>query len=199
MASKSYRVSFDILGSLDPSLLNSIKAAQDNLKALGKLNGKAIGQAQRLNAAHKKLGDLEHYKRLQREIKEATKARALELLTASRANAALANQQKNIAAMKSAYRDLQKTQARLKGNAQLQRNGIDLARAGLRDAKKTGDVAAIQAAQQALIRQQESARRAAQEVKAINAALKQGKAELKSAQADIKTFGSILRQGAGIK
>ena len=187
---KSYKVSFDILGSLDPSLLAAIKGAQNNIAALSRLNGRAIAQAQKLSAANKKLADIENYKNLRRSIEAANKARAQEIINASRANAQLQQQKQNLQDMRRAYRDLQKTQERLKGNARTQREGVDLARAGLKNAKSTGDVNAIRQAQDALRRQQESAKRAAQAVKEINAALKQGNAELKAQQASIRTLQS---------
>ena len=187
---KSYKVSFDILGSLDPSLLAAIKGAQNSLKDLSRLNGRAIAQAQKLSAANKKLADIENYKNLRRSIEAANKARAQEIINASRANAQLQQQKQNLQDMRRAYRELQKTQERLKGNARTQREGVDLARAGLKNAKSTGDVNAIRQAQEALRLQQESAKRAAQAVKEINAAIKQGNAELKAQQASIRTLQS---------
>ena len=187
---KSYQVSFDILGSIDKSLLGALKQAQKNIAALGKLNGKAIGQAQKLSAAQKKLTDLTQYKDLTRAVQAATKARAQELLTANRQLAAQKAANRQLDDMKKAYRELQKAQTRLKNNAQLQRGGVDLARAGLKSAKKSGDVNAIKAAQDALLKQQESARRAAQAVKDINAALKLGRAELKAQQNSVKELGN---------
>lgn len=200
MASRSYSISFNVLGNLDPSLLSALKNASDRVKALSNLertvNAKAVQQAKKLSAAQGKLSGIEQYKNLRREIAATNKARLQEIQNASKANAALQRQQKNLAAMKNSYKELQKVQTRLKGSAQVQKNGVDLARADLKNAKKSGDVNAIRSAQAALARQQESARRAAEEVKAINAALKQGKSELRAAQADIRNFGSSFAQSS---
>ena len=191
---KSYQVSFDILGSLDPSLMAAIQNAQKNISALGKLNGKAIANATKLSAAQSKLNSLSNYKDTLRAVQAASQARAQEALNANRSLAAQQAANKQLAVMKASFKELQKVQARLKANAQLQRNGVDLARAGLRDAKKSGDIAQIKAAQDALQRQQESARRAADEAKKLNAAIKQGKAELRAQQNSVKELGNNFAQ-----
>ena len=187
---KSYQVSFDILGSIDPSLLAAITNAQKSIKSLNSLNGKALANATKLSAAQSKLNSLSNYKDTLRAVQAASQARAAEVLTANRSLAAQQAANKQLAVMKASYKELQKVQARLKANAQLQRNGVDLARAGLRDAKKSGDIAQIKAAQDALQRQQESARRAADEAKKLNAAIKQGKAELRAQQNSVKELGN---------
>ena len=45
---KSYNVSFNILGNLDSSLLSAIQQTQKAMESLGKLNGKALANVQRL-------------------------------------------------------------------------------------------------------------------------------------------------------
>ena len=187
---KSFQVSFDILGSIDPSLLAAIANAQKSIKSLSGLNGKAIANATKLSAAQSKLNSLSNYKETLRSVQAASQARAAEVLNANRQLAAQNAASRQLADMKTAYKELVKVQTRLKNNAQLQRGGVDLARAGLREAKKSGDISQIKAAQQALIRQQESARRAADEVKRINAAIKQGKAELRAQQNSVKELGN---------
>lgn len=193
---KSYKVSFDVLGSVDKSLLDSIKAAQKNLEALGKLNGKALANAQRLSAAQAKLNNLQNYKDLTRAVQAAAKARANELVTANRQLAAQKKANQQLQDMKKSYQELQRVQARLKQNAQVQRNGLDLARADLKNAKASGDVAAIRAAQQALSQQQQAAARAALEVRNLNAALKQGREELKAQQNHVKEIGNNFAQSS---
>lgn len=193
---KSYSVNFDIRGSIDGSLLNSIKKAQKDLEALGKLNGKALANAQKYSAATKKLADIEHYKDLTRAVQAAAKARANELVTANRQLAAQKKANQQLADMKKSYQELQRVQARLKQNAQVQRNGLDLVRADLKNAKASGDVAAIRAAQQALSQQQQAAARAALEVRNLNAALKQGREELKAQQNHVKEIDNNFAQSS---
>lgn len=193
---KQYQVRFDILGSLDPSLLAAIQNAQKNLRDLGKLNGKAIANAQKLSAAQSKLANLSQYKDLVRAVQAADKARAQELLTANKALAQQKAAQNQLDVMKASYKELQKIQTRLKADAQTQKNGVELARADLKAAKASGDLNAIKAAQAALQAQQESARRAAQEVKNINAAIKQGQAELKAQQNSVKELGNNFAQSS---
>lgn len=193
---KSYSVRFDILGSLDPSLLAAIQNAQKSIKSLGALNGKAIANAQKLSAANKKLADITQYKDLIRSVQAADKARAGELLTANKSLAQQKAAQKQLAVMQASYKELVKVQTRLKADALTQRNGLDLARADLKAAKKSGDANQIKAAQTALQAQQAAARQAAQEVRNINAAVKQGRAELKAQENSVKELGNSFNQSS---
>lgn len=193
---KSYNVQFNLLGNLDGSLLAAIKNAQSSIKSLSGLNGKAIANAQKLSAANQKLANLQNYKDTLRAVQNLSQARAGEVLTANRSIAAQQAANKQLAVMKNGFKELLKVQSRLKANAQLQRNGVALARADLNAAKKTGDVNQIKAAQDALQRQQDSARRAAEELKNINAALKLGRAELRAQQNSIKELGNNFAQSS---
>lgn len=190
--SKTYQVKFDILGSLDPSLLAAIQNAQKSIKSLSGLNGKALQNAQKLSAAQNKLNSLSNYKETLRAVQNLSQARAGEVLTANRSLAQQKAAQKQLDVMKSGFKELIKVQSRLKQNAQLQKNGVALARAELKNAKASGDVAAIKAAQDALQAQQQSAQKAAQAVKEINAAIKQGRAELKAQQNSVKELGNTF-------
>lgn len=193
---KSYSVRFDILGSLDPSLIAAIQNAQKNIQSLGKLNGKAIANAQKLSAAQQKLAGVTQYKDLIRAVQAASQARAQELLTANKSLAQQKAAQKQLEVMKRGFKELVSVQSRLKADAQLQKNGLTLARADLKAAKKSGDAAQIKAAQDAFQAQQQSAQKAAQAVKEINQALKLGRAELKAQQNSVKELGNSFAQSS---
>ncbi|MBR4153367.1 MAG: phage tail tape measure protein [Selenomonadaceae bacterium] len=191
---KSYNVSFNILGNLDPSLLASIKKAQESMESLGKLNGKALANAQKLANLQSKADEIANYRALQKAMKDAQAARTTELLTAANTNSAYTKSKQKLDDMKRGMKELAKTQKRLQDNSALQRRGVEIARAGLKNAKKSGDIDSIKAAQDALARQQEAARRARDELKEVNAAIRQGKNELRDQQREVKSLSNNFTQ-----
>ena len=193
---KSFKVSFDILGSLDPSLIAAIQKAQASIKSLSGLNGKAIANATKLSAAQAKLNNLQNYKDVLRSVQAADKARAGELIQANRTLAQQKAATQQLATMKASYKELTKIQARLKADAQSKRDALDLARADLKAAKKSGDANQLKAAQQAFQAQQQAAKQAAQAVRDINNAVKQGRAELKAQENSVKTLGNNFAQAS---
>lgn len=193
---KSFSVTFNVLGNVDPSLLSALQAAQNRIKGLQNLsrsvNQKAIANAQKLANLQNQHAQVKGYNDLRQAIKDTAQQRAAELTNANRLNAQRNVEVKTLATMRTSLKELQRVQTRLKNNAQQQRGGVDLARADLKAAKQSGDLTAIKAAQDALIRQQESARRAREEVQKINDALKQGRAELKAQQAAVRNVDAAF-------
>lgn len=186
----SRTIQFNIIGR--DNLTAAVNAAKNSLNSLRGVP-KKISALQNALANSQNLQKLiSDYRALQRAVQASQSARANELLKASRNAAAQSQAVKQLERMKSAYKDLLKTRKRLQGNAQLQKNGIDLARAGLRVAKQSNDIEAIRAAQAALEKQKESAARAAAEVKKINAAIKLANADLKAQKASVKDFGNAF-------
>lgn len=186
---KSYNVSFNILGNLDSSLLSAIQQTQKAMESLGKLNGKALANVQRLANDKNLQAQIAQYRELQQAARAAAQGRTQELLAAARLNAQRTVETKKLDDMRRAYSDLQKTQARLKDESQLRRNELDLARAALKNAKATGDLNEIRQAQAALRAAQIAAKDAAQAVRDINVAARQGKADLKAQENSVKTIG----------
>ena len=193
---KSYNISFNLLGNLDPSLLAALQKAQNSVKALGNLNGKTLAAAQKLASDKNLQAQIAQYRELQQAARATGIARTQELLNAAQANSKRTVETKKLDNMRAAYQQLQRTQQRLKDESQLRRNELDLARATLKNAKKTGDINAIKAAQEALRAAQIAAKDAAKAVRDINTAARQGKADLKSQENAVKNLGNNFAQAS---
>lgn len=193
---KSYNISFNLLGNLDPSLLAALQKAQNSVKALGNLNGKTLAAAQKLASDKNLQAQIAQYRELQQAARAAAQGRTQELLAAARLNAQRNVETKKLDDMRAAYQQLQRTQQRLKDESQLRRNELDLARAALKDAKKTGDLNEIRQSQAALRAAQIAAKDAAQAVRDINTAARQGKADLKAQENSVKNLGNNFAQAS---
>ena len=193
---KSYNISFNLLGNLDPSLLAALQKAQNSVKALGNLNGKTLAAAQKLASDKNLQAQIAQYRELQQAARATGIARTQELLNAAQANSKRTVETKKLDNMRAAYQQLQRTQQRLKDESQLRRNELDLARATLKNAKKTGDINAIKAAQEALRAAQIAAKDAAKAVRDINTAARQGKVDLKSQENAVKNLGNNFAQAS---
>ena len=70
--SRSYSVTFNVLGNLDPSLIAALQAAQNRIRGLQgmqrSLNAAALRQAARLNQAQGLMKQFEAYRKLEKAI-----------------------------------------------------------------------------------------------------------------------------------